>query len=188
MGTVPEAQGARERKSGRGGPRTASAASQRPAKTSARLRLPQPQPRSGPRPTTTPRVASPSGALPPLPPAPTRPALTQGRRSGPGLRVTYVDVLRHRGGRGRTRSANPPQRLATPLRPCGEEGAGGGWPCGEEEGAPGEIRCSRVAGARVRRIRGLLQLLSIEQGSLSTGKTEALGRRAPAARLPHPVL
>lgn len=50
----------------------------------------------------------------------------QGRRSGPGLRVTYVDVLRHRGGRGRTRSANPPQRLATPLRPCGEEGAGGG--------------------------------------------------------------
>eukprot|EP00073_Rattus_norvegicus_P020980 XP_006232046.1 PREDICTED: uncharacterized protein LOC100363314 [Rattus norvegicus] len=126
VGTVPEAQGARERKSGRGGPRTASAASQRPAKTSARLRLPQPQPRSGPRPTTTPRVASPSGALPPLPPAPTRPALTQGRRSGPGLRVTYVDVLRHRGGRGRTRSANPPQRLATPLRPCWEEGAGGG--------------------------------------------------------------
>lgn len=31
VGTVPEAQGARERKSGRGGPRTASAASQRPA-------------------------------------------------------------------------------------------------------------------------------------------------------------
>ena len=50
--------------------------------------------RSGPRPTTTP-----GSPLPPPPslfsPSPTGPALTQGRRSGPGLRVTYVDVLRH---------------------------------------------------------------------------------------------
>lgn len=175
MGTVPEAQSARERKSGRGGPRTASAASQRPAKSSARPRLPQPQPRSGPRPTTTPRVASPSGALPPLPPAPTRPALTQGRRSGPGLRVTYVDVLRHHAGRGRTRSANP--RNAWP-RPCG--------PCGEGEGAPrGDSGLPR--GARVRRLRGLLRFLPVEQGSLSAGKTESLGRRVLVARPPAPT-
>lgn len=169
---MPEAQGARERKSSRGGPRTASAASQRPAKTSAQPRLPQPQPRSGPRPTTTPRVASPSGALPPLPPAPTRPALTQGRRSGPGLRVTYVDVLRHHAGR--TRSANP--RNAWP-RPCGPCGEGGGSPRGDS-GLP--------RGAPVRRLRGLLRLLPVEQGSLSAGKTETLGRRVFVARPPPP--
>lgn len=62
----------------------------------------RPGTRSGPRPTTTPRVASPSPALPPSPvsPAPNGPALTQGRRSGPGLRVTDVDVMRHRVGLG----------------------------------------------------------------------------------------
>lgn len=63
----------------------------------------RPETRSGPRPTTTP-----GSPLPPpsslFSPAPTRPALTQGRRSGPGLHVTYVDVLRHRVGLRMTRT------------------------------------------------------------------------------------
>ena len=81
----------------------------------------RPGTRSGPRPTTTPR-----SPLPPPPslfsPAQTGPALTQGRRSGPGLRVTYVDVPRHRVGlrltrtpterrRGRERATPPPALL-----------------------------------------------------------------------------
>lgn len=121
---------ARERKSGRGGPRTASAASQRPAEPSARPGLRRPRPRSGPRPTTTPRVASPSGASPSsFPPAPTRPALTQGRRSGPGP----ARHLRRRAASPRRTRTHPERQslrsLATPLGPS-KEGRGEGAPRG----------------------------------------------------------
>jgi hypothetical protein len=159
---------ARERKSGRGGPRTASAASQRPAEPSARPRLRRPRPRSGPRPTTTPRVASPSGASPsstppPPPPRPGRHSLREGGAAR-GLRVTYVDVLRHHAGRGRTRSANPCE--AWP-RPWGPVRRGGG-----REPPRGGFGAPRAA---LRRLPwALLRLLPVEQGSLSTGKAEAL--------------
>lgn len=76
----------------------------------------RPGTRCGPRPTTTP--GSPLPPPPPLfSPAPTGPALTQGRRSGPGLRVTYVDVLRQRAGLRLTRTPTkrrPLRKRATP--------------------------------------------------------------------------
>lgn len=69
----------------------------------------RPGTRSGPRPTTTP-----GSPLPPPPalfsPAQTGPALTQGRRSGPGLRVTYVDVPRQRVGLRLTRTPTERRR------------------------------------------------------------------------------
>lgn len=90
---------------------------------------PGPGPARGPQ--RLPGSPLPPAPLPPLspPPRPGRHSLREGGAAR-GLRVTYVDVLRHHAGRGRTRSANPCGAWPRPWGPVrrggGREPPGGG--------------------------------------------------------------